>query len=526
MKNKFLFSALLFSVALFSWAETVVIKSPSYFTAPIRDGHELFPDSLTYSSEAEEIVVPDIGMFGRLDGSMFPKLRKITFGDADYLPGALLTGFPKLEEVVFNGMIGHFDCTLISNCPGLKSIVFKGPVASTGGPGFLYNLPNLESVVFEGVVVSLDVDFDTRHKCPKLKGFTNKGAFLKVYNDSLTPVATVGQLKSNPRFVADMERIARWQTEVLTAKHSGWMRKDQYQTANVLQPVLSEIGSPEEDGLKQAMVYAWNLGDDVKTELEILKESSDYEDSDSVMTIGFHYANPTDNLLLLSRERFNLDSIAGSGDDISRIKNLLYWVHNNITHDGSNGFPPSPINLRNTYDTARRDSCGYNCRALAISLTEALLAEGIPARYITCLPKAWNTDNDCHVICVAWSESLGKWIWVDPTFAAYVTDENGLLLDPGEVRYRLRKDLPVVLNKDANWNNKDLVTHEEYIDYYMAKNLYILQCNSFNQAEPEGESCHKQGYHVTLVPKGVSYPYSHYLTTDEQWFWQAPARTE
>ena len=169
---------------------------------------------------------------------------------------------------------------------------------------------------------------------------------------------------------------------------------------------------------------------------------------------------------------------------------------------------PSPINLRNTYDTARRDSCGYNCRALAISLTEALLAEGIPARYITCLPKAWNTDNDCHVICVAWSESLGKWIWVDPTFAAYVTDENGLLLDPGEVRYRLRKDLPVVLNKDANWNNKDLVTHEEYIDYYMAKNLYILQCNSFNQAEPEGESCHKQGYHVTLVPKGVSYPHS------------------
>ena len=77
-----------------------------------------------------------------------------------------------------------------------------------------------------------------------------------------------------------------------------------------------------------------------KPNLKFLKESSDYEDSDSVMTIGFHYANPTDNLLLLSRERFNLDSIAGSGDDISRIKNLLYWVHNNITHDGSNGFPP------------------------------------------------------------------------------------------------------------------------------------------------------------------------------------------
>ena len=60
MKNKFVFLASFFGVALFSDAETVVIKSPDYFTASIRDGHELFPDSLVYSREAEEIVIPDI----------------------------------------------------------------------------------------------------------------------------------------------------------------------------------------------------------------------------------------------------------------------------------------------------------------------------------------------------------------------------------------------------------------------------------------------------------------------------------
>ena len=62
----------------------------------------------------------------------------------DYLPGGLLSDMPNLEEVVFNGMIGHFDCTFISNCPKLKTITFKGPIVTTGGPGFLYNLPNLE----------------------------------------------------------------------------------------------------------------------------------------------------------------------------------------------------------------------------------------------------------------------------------------------------------------------------------------------------------------------------------------------
>lgn len=505
-------------------SENIVMKTPGWFTDPIRDGHPLFPDSLVLSTDAEELEIPSIGMLGRFgDYSKFPKLRKITFNDVDYIPGGLLSGLPNLEEVVFNGMVGHFDCTLISDCPKLKSIIFKGPVSSTGGPGFLYKLPGLESVVFESIVVNLGIEVDDQDLCPGLSGITNHGAFLKVYNDSVTPAASIEQLKGNPRLIADMERIARWESEVLRAKDPKWMRRYQYEAAKTLQPILAAAGSAMADSLKASMEYAWNLGDDVKTELEILKESAAYA-SDSAMNIRFEYATPADSLLTLSHERFNLDSIAGNGDDISQIKNLLYWVHDNIRHDGSNGLAPGARNLRNTYDSARRDSCGYNCRALAICLTEALLAEGIPARYITCLPKAWDTDNDCHVICVAWSESLGKWVWVDPTFAAFVTDENGLMLHPGEVRYRIQHDLPVVLNKDANWNNKWPETQDEYIDYYMAKNLYILQTNTFNQAEPEGESTHRQGHHIALVPQGISYPNSNYNTTDEQWFWQPPVK--
>jgi len=269
----------------------------------------------------------------------------------------------------------------------------------------------------------------------------------------------------NPRLIADMERLAQWQSEILMAKNSKWMRRSAYKSAKILQPILAQLNSPNAKILKSAMEYAWNLGDEVKTKLEILKESPGYA-PDATLSVSFSHAEPSDRLLSLSRVRFNLDSIAGVGDDISRIKNLLYWVHNSIRHDGGNGLAPGAINLRNTYDSARRDSCGYNCRALAICLTEALLSVGIPSRYITCLPKAWDTDNDCHVICVAWSESLGKWIWVDPTFAAYVTDENGLLLHPGEVRYRLQHDMPLVLNEDANWNNEWQETKEDYLDNY------------------------------------------------------------
>lgn len=502
-------------------AENVVIKSPDYFKSPLRDGHELFPDSLVYPRDAESVQIPDIGMIGRFGDYGFTNLKKVSFGDVDYLPGGLFMYDNTIEEIEFNGMVGHFDCSMVSRCPNLRKIVFHGPVSSTGGPCLAYKCPQLDSVVFESAVVDFGLDISNDELCPKLENFTNRGAFLNVYNDSLTPKAKLGQLHDNPRLISDLERIAEWQSEVLTAKDPGWMRASQYRSAKHLLYVLKQLKSDKAVVLERAMEYAWNLGDDVKTDLEILKESPTYQ-RDTIQKPKFRYADSSDSLLRLSHERFNLDSIAGNGNDISRIKNLLYWVHNNIMHDGSNGLPSGSFNLRNTFDSSKRDSCGYNCRALAICLTEALLAEGIPARYVTCESKKWDSDNDCHVICVAWSESLGKWIWVDPTFAAYITDENGLLLHPGEVRYRLQHDMPLILNADANWNNRAPETKEEYLDEYMAKNLYIMSSNMLNQAEPEGETSHPIGKIAAVVPTGSNYTNAHIITTDDEWFWQAP----
>lgn len=514
-----LISGILGILAIF--ADNVIIKSPGYFKNPVRDGRVLFPDSLVYPSDAEEIQIPDIGMIGRFENYGFTNLKKVSFGNIDYIPGGLFRNNNTIEEIEFNGLIGHFDCTLVANCPNLRKIVFHGPISSTGGPGFAHNCPKLDKVIFEGAVVNFGLGLFSEQLCPQLDNYTNRGAFLSVYNDSLTPKATFEQLKNSPALISDLERIAEWQAEVLTAKDSGWLRAYQFQSAKKLLTILEQLNNEKSIVLKQAMEYAWNLGDEVKTDLDILKDSPIYK-RDTIQKPEFVYIQPSDSLLRLSRKRFNLDSIAGNGDDISRIKNLLYWVHNNIPHDGSNGLAPGPRNLRNTFDSSKRDSCGYNCRALAICLTEALLAEGIPARYITCESKKWDTDSDCHVICVAWSESLDKWIWVDPTFAAYVTDENGLLLHPGEVRYRLQNDLPIFLNEDANWNNCETQDKEYYIDEYMAKNLYIMSTNTLNQAEPEGETSHKVGYVVALVPLDSNYTNAHIITTDDDWFWKAP----
>ena len=84
-------------------------------------------------------------------------------------------------------MIGHFDCSLVLNCPNLRKIVFHGPISSTGGPVVAHNCPRLDSVIFEGAVVNFGLGLFPEQLCPKLDNYTNHGAFLKVYNDSLTP---------------------------------------------------------------------------------------------------------------------------------------------------------------------------------------------------------------------------------------------------------------------------------------------------------------------------------------------------
>ena len=111
---------------------------------------------------------------------------------------------------------------------------------------------------------------------------------------------------------------------------------------------------------------------------------------------------------------------------------------------------------------------------------------------------------------------------MDASFAAYITDENDLLLHPGEVRERLRKELPVFLNEDANWNHKSLQTKEYYIDYYMAKNLYLLSCHERSESESEGPEAPDNPM-VILVPQEFQYKGgNNKITEDNTQFWQRP----
>lgn len=267
--------------------------------------------------------------------------------------------------------------------------------------------------------------------------------------------------------------------------------------------------------------------------LELLKKAAKYNDNDNREVPKFTYQSAENIHLQSLRKHFNLDSIAGNGDEFSRVLNLLHWLHNLIPHDGQNG-NPEIRNAESMISVCKKEGRGLNCRGLAITLNECYLSIGFKSRFVTCLPKdSLGKDRDCHVINSVYLNSMNKWIWVDPTFNAYVMDEKGSPLSIEEVRERIIKDEPLVINSDANWNNKRPAVKEDYLFRYMAKNLYTLVCPA--ASEYDLETFNKDKYpggeinYIKLVPldyhkqepnkKGNSY---FHITNNSKAFWEKP----
>ncbi|MEP6613132.1 MAG: transglutaminase-like domain-containing protein [Mucilaginibacter sp.] len=261
----------------------------------------------------------------------------------------------------------------------------------------------------------------------------------------------------------------------------------------------------------------------------ILKSAGPYHKATTGLP-AFTYQSASAPELVNFKNKFNLDSVGGNGDEISKIKNLLNWAHNVVRHDGNSNNPPS----RNAMDiiaVCKKDDRGVNCRMMATILKDAYQAEGFKARLVTCMPKD-TTDFDCHVITVVWSKTLNKWVWMDPTFNAYVSDDKGNLLNIEEVRERLIAGKLLVLNDDANWNNKVKQTKDDYLGRYMSKNLYWLRCAVKSDWDLETRKIVKDVEYINLYPGGFSTIYNlpkavskgtiEYATNNPEYFWQKP----
>ena len=268
---------------------------------------------------------------------------------------------------------------------------------------------------------------------------------------------------------------------------------------------------------------------------DILKGAAAFNSGDRRQIPKFEYQDKDNPNLVALRKGFNLDSIAGTGNETAKILNLLHWVHNLIPHDG-NHENPTVKNAMSMISLCKKESRGLNCRGLATVLNECYLSLGIKSRFVTCMPKDTIFD-DCHVINMVYLEGLKKWIWIDPTNNAYVMNEKGELLSIQEVRERIINNKPLILNPDANWNNRESTTKEGYLYNYMAKNLYRMQCPLVSEYDSETWKNGKKIAFVDFLPldayqqkpdkteatnSNTGTTFTHYKTNNPTIFWQAP----
>ena len=163
---------------------------------------------------------------------------------------------------------------------------------------------------------------------------------------------------------------------------------------------------------------------------------------------------------------------------------------------------------------------------------------GYDSRQTHLLPHSHEADES-HFITSVYSRTLGKWLWMDPDFGLYLTDEKGNILGYPEIRSRLTSGDPLVehdLRTDQGGLSKvwDLfMSWVEAADYqwYLSKNIFKVRCQQmsmFNQRSNPDKVYFElmpDGYREELLNTSemakrgkITY------INDEQLFWQVPSR--
>jgi len=281
---------------------------------------------------------------------------------------------------------------------------------------------------------------------------------------------------------------------------------------------------------RDIILYIWfdSTPDQMQRFADLLREYENFDNSSIAGFPDFKYSPPDDSGLVELNHKYNLDSIAGGGSDVEKAMNLMYWTHGIVRHDGSS-YNPNPRNALHIIQVCSDSGRGVNCRMMATIMNEACLSVGLKVRHLTCMPYD-TADTDCHVVDMIWSDSLGKWVMLDPTFRAYFENADGELLGPMEVREAYINGDSLVLNKDIDWNGQgyDAVKYRGY----MAKNLFRFLTpieSSFGYESDPGDVgwvyLYPLGYRPKLVgtadtTEKTSGHMIDYYTDNAGWFWE------
>ena len=226
------------------------------------------------------------------------------------------------------------------------------------------------------------------------------------------------------------------------------------------------------------------------------------------------------------QDYFHLETLyEADADTWTKALAIGQFVASNIPHDNQDEWPEH-VNAIGLWEYTNNVAPAFNCRLHSILTFELMLAAGLDARYVTCLPEDKN-DSDCHVVNEVWLPEMGKWAMIDTDSGGYYySDGNGVPLSLKEIRDRYITGEEMILYPRFKTSSKNNVDHLAY----MAKNTYWFNCwetlSYYQEDAHDGKMA--SGQSVSLVPSGFEpfyYQDNSVITSDADRFWAAPVKT-
>jgi hypothetical protein len=251
------------------------------------------------------------------------------------------------------------------------------------------------------------------------------------------------------------------------------------------------------------------------------------EGVESPVALDFRYSSAMDDSLRKLRDIYDLDAVAGNGDELDRIINLMGWVYELGIHGDNPEFPK----LRNAFTFIRQVQVkgkALNCYMKTDILNEFYLAMGLASRHTHLLPYE-DESVTSHFVTSVYSRALEKWIMMDPDFGVYVTDAKGTILGVAEVRRHLVTGEPM---EEVYVGERNPDNPVEDVDYFgfLSEFIFKMRCPIASEFDQDSRPVRE---YYELIPDGYRRETLYgTLTTrrnkkilfiaDEGAFWQAP----
>lgn len=232
--------------------------------------------------------------------------------------------------------------------------------------------------------------------------------------------------------------------------------------------------------------------------LDLLKAHPDFSGKvgERSAAVQFQYSDALDENLKKLRETYHLDAVAGEGSEAGRIINLMKWV-NRLTWHHPNPRLPGLRNALHLIPLCKGWKRGISCWMYALILNEVYLSMGFASRLVHLQPYS-NEDRESHFVVAVYSPEAGRWLYMDPDFGGYFTDEQGQLLGIPEIRRRLVAGERLVANRDVK--GFTLVLGKRSYPWYLSKNIFKYMCAQRSKFDQETD-CKDKVYYA-LIPDG------------------------